>query len=254
MNALIGFTGFVGENLLRFVKTDTELYNSKNIQDIHNKHFKTLYISAIQAKKWWANQNPEEDKQLIDNLFSHLENVEAERVVFISTVDVYQPPLNSDEDTVLNADIHAYGANRLYAEEKVKLLFNKVHIIRLQGLVASNLSKNVIFDLKNKNILETINPDSSLQWYPLQRLYTDINTVIYNDIDLVNLSVEPITTKQIIDIAPLTRDESQLTSSEPASPVHYNVKSKYASLFGGHNGYVVSAEESLNAISQYFAD
>lgn len=254
MDALIGFSGFVGENLVSKLDTGTKLYNTKNIQYVLGKEFSTLYITAIQAKKWWANQNPEEDKQLIDNLLSHLENVSAKRVVFISTVDVYQPPLNADEDTALNADIHAYGANRLYAEERVKSLFQKVHIVRLQGLVASNLSKNVVFDLKNKNILETINPSSTLQWYPLQRLYSDINIVIDNDIELINLSVEPIETRQIIDIAPLSSEERKLTSSKPAAPVHYNVTSKHASHFGGRDGYIVSAKESLAAIAQYFSE
>ena len=254
MNGLVGFTGFVGQNIKRSLDADSFLFNSSNIGDIANKTFDILYISAIQAKKWWANQNPKEDKQLIDNLLSHLENVSAERVVFISTVDVYQPPLNADEDTALNADIHAYGANRLYAEERVKSLFQKVHIVRLQGLVASNLSKNVVFDLKNKNILETINPSSTLQWYPLQRLYSDINIVIDNDIELINLSVEPIETQQIIDIASLSPEERKLTSSKPAAPVHYNVTSKHASHFGGRDGYIVSAKESLAAIAQYFSE
>lgn len=252
MNALIGFSGFVGSVLLESISTNIDLYNSTNISNIHKKHYDCLYISAIQAKKWWANQNEKEDKNLIDNLFAHLKTVKANKVVFISTVDVYQPPLNADEDTSSNKDIHAYGANRLYAEEKIKSLFDDVHIIRLQGLVANNLSKNIIFDLKNKNILETINPDSALQWYPLSRLYKDIEKVIEHNIPLINLSVEPVKTQNIIDIAPLTADEKQSVSTKPANAAFYDVKSKYAELFGGSDGYIVSAEESLAEIKKYF--
>jgi nucleoside-diphosphate-sugar epimerase len=249
---LIGHTGFVGTNIKNEFKASIECYNSKNISEIKEEDFSTLYISAIQAKKWWANQNAEEDKALIDELFEHLNTVKANKVIFISTVDVYQPPLNADEDTPSNKDIHAYGVNRLYAEEKVKSLFDDVHIIRLQGLVANNLTKNIVFDLKNKNILETINPDSALQWYPLSRLYSDIEKVIERNIPLINLSVEPVKTQDIINIAPLTADEKAIVSTKPMNPAFYDVKSKYAELFDGKNGYIVSAEESLAEIQKYF--
>ncbi|WP_160063888.1 NAD(P)-dependent oxidoreductase [Psychromonas sp. L1A2] len=251
-NGLIGYTGFVGENIKLSIPGELMCYNSSNINDIKGTTFDILYISAIQAKKWWANQNPEEDKNLIDQLFGYLESVEAKKVVFISTVDVYQPPLNANEDTSNNKNIHAYGANRLYAEERAAELFEDLHIIRLQGLVADNLSKNIVFDLKNKNILETLNPDSSLQWYPLKRLYSDIENVIKNKIPLINLSVEPIKTQSIIDIAPLTIEERKIVSTQPANYVSYDVKSKYAKLMGGDNGYIVNAQESLTAIKSYF--
>lgn len=248
---LVGHTGLVGSNLKKNLGENTEKYNSSNITKIKNKTFNILYISAIQAKKWWANQNPLEDKALIDALFEKLNNVKANKVIFISTVDVYQPPINANEDTLNGKDIHAYGTNRLYAEDRVKELFNDVHIIRLQGLVADNLTKNVIFDLKNKNILDTVNPESSLQWYPLNRLYSDIEKVIDNNIPLINLSVEPIKTKEIINIAPLTQGDKSILSTNPTPPVFYDVKSKYADLFGGKNGYIVSAEESLSEIKKY---
>jgi nucleoside-diphosphate-sugar epimerase len=249
---LIGYTGFVGANIKAEFENQLYCYNSKNISEIEEEEFSTLYISAIQAKKWWANQNAEEDKALIDELFEHLNTVKANKVIFISTVDVYQPPLNADEDTSSNKDIHAYGANRLYAEEKIKSLFDDVHIIRLQGLVANNLTKNIVFDLKNKNILETINPESALQWYPLSRLYSDIEKVIEHNIPLINLSVEPVKTQDIINIAPLTADEKAIVSTKPMNPAFYDVKSKYAELFDGKNGYIVSAEESLAEIQKYF--
>lgn len=251
-DGVIGYSGFVGDNLIKSFISKIDKFNSKNISEIKEKEFGTLYITAIQAKKWWANQNAEEDKALIDGLFEHLSTVKANKVVFISTVDVYQPPLNADEDTPSNKDIHAYGANRLYAEEKIKLLFDDVHIIRLQGLVANNLTKNIVFDLKNKNILETINPESALQWYPLSRLNSDIEKVIEHNIPLINLSVEPVKTQDIINIAPLTAAEKAIVSTKPVAPAFYDVKSKYAKLFGGNNGYIVSAEESLAEIQKYF--
>ncbi len=250
--ALIGHTGFVGSNLEKELTDKLHCFNTSNITDIHGKTFDCLYISAIQAKKWWANQNAVEDRKLIDVLFEHLRSVKANKVVFISTVDVYQPPINADEDTRSIQNMHPYGANRLYAEKKVRALFSDVHIIRLQGLVAENLTKNIVFDLKNKNMIASINPNSALQWYPLRRLNSDIQKVMENNIPLINLSVEPIKTQDIIDIAPLSDQEKALVSSAPSDPVYYNVKSKYAGVFGGNSGYIVGADESLAEIQNYF--
>ena len=108
--------------------------------------------------------------------------------------------------------------------------------------------------MKNKNILDTINPASTLQWYPLSRLNKDISTVIANDLKLVNLSVEPLTTQQIIDVAPLSGAERAIVASNPSNKVAYDVKSKYASQFGGSNGYIVGASESLDEIKRYFSE
>ena len=64
MNALVGYTGFVGSNLLQFFKFD-ELYNSKNFYEAKNKHFETIFFCGVPAIKWLANKNPEEDNKII---------------------------------------------------------------------------------------------------------------------------------------------------------------------------------------------
>jgi hypothetical protein len=78
-NAIIGYSGFVGQNLVNFLTSEVKRFNSSNIEKIKNESFDVLYITAIQAKKWWANQNPVEDKGLIDELFSHLSTVKANK-------------------------------------------------------------------------------------------------------------------------------------------------------------------------------
>ena len=72
-NALIGYTGTVGQSLLDIYKKDTinSLYNSKNISDIQHKSFDTLFIAGISANKWFANSNEQTD---LDNINSLLDN------------------------------------------------------------------------------------------------------------------------------------------------------------------------------------
>lgn len=134
MTGLVGYTGFIGQNLLKQYNFDYT-YNSKNISDIYNMHFDLLFISGISANKVFANTNPEEDLYNIQSLIYHLSKCSADRVVLISTIDVH------------NDDF--YGLNRLYAESEICKIFNNTSIIRLPGLYGSGLKKNLIFDIYN---------------------------------------------------------------------------------------------------------
>jgi hypothetical protein len=109
-----------------------------------------------------------------------------------------------------------------------------------------------VFDLKNKNI------------YLIRKQYVSVTSIFnpsqlsFNNLYIkyqfqdINLSVEPVKTQDIINIAPLTADEKAIVSTKPMNPAFYDVKSKYAELFDGKNGYIVSAEESLAEIQKYF--
>ena len=108
-SALVGYSGFVGGNLLRQHHFD-KLFNSKNINEIEALSVDLLVLSATQPMRWWANLHPREDWEGIERLLRSLERVTARRVVLISTVDTV-PSLNEDEDfDPRGLDNHAYGA------------------------------------------------------------------------------------------------------------------------------------------------
>ena len=113
MDALIGHTGFVGGNLLRQHDFGA-CYNTSNIETISGRRFDTLVFSGAQAKKWWANQNPDADRHGIQRALNAMHGVSARRVVLISTVDVVPQVAGADEafDCASQTN-HAYGANRL---------------------------------------------------------------------------------------------------------------------------------------------
>ena len=60
--ALIGYTGFIGSNLLSFDKNITK-YNSKNIHKIKNKKFDLVICAGTSSKIWLAKKKPYEDKK-----------------------------------------------------------------------------------------------------------------------------------------------------------------------------------------------
>lgn len=137
---LIGYTGFVGSNILSQLKNKykkMKLYNSKNIEDISGEKFDLLIISGVSANKQFANMNPLEDRNNILKLDNNLSKITSKETVLISTIDVFT------ED--------AYGKNRKDFENSVKKSLNlgNVHILRLPGVFGPGLKKNVIYDIKN---------------------------------------------------------------------------------------------------------
>src|ERR1044071_4968884 len=85
-SALIGYTGFVGGNLLK-QGTFEGRYNSKNVESIAGQTYDLVVVAGTTAEKWKANRNPEADGKAIGRLTTALEQVNAARVVLISTVD-----------------------------------------------------------------------------------------------------------------------------------------------------------------------
>lgn len=246
-SALVGYSGFVGSNLLAQCPYDG-LYNSQNIRDLAGRKFDVIVCAAVSAVKWLANRDPERDWQQIQTLLDSLSSVKAGKMVLISTVDVYANPnlVTEDVDAAFLAN-HAYGENRLRVEQFVVEHFSDHHIIRLPGLFGFGLKKNVIFDLINNRGLEVINPESSYQYYDLSRLSTDLGQVIQNNIRLLNLATEPISTGEII-----RRFFPDRIVGQKAGPIaRYDFRSNYSSHWGSSNGYLYSAATVLDDLERF---
>uniref|UniRef100_A0A6C0CPF8 Xylose isomerase-like TIM barrel domain-containing protein n=1 Tax=viral metagenome TaxID=1070528 RepID=A0A6C0CPF8_9ZZZZ len=200
-SALVGYTGFVGSNLLQFYPVD-EFYNSKNFYAAKGKHFSKLFFSGIPAVKWYANKNPEHDKTTIDSIKSVLDTITVDEIILISTIDVYNDvTCKNDEDSEIHYEKnHTYGKNRYLFEEYIKERFEKYHIVRLPGLFGKGLKKNIIFDLINNNRIENIPLQSSFQWYYLDWLKKDIDNILEKNIKVCNLFTEPVHTNKIISL------------------------------------------------------
>ena len=112
--ALIGYSGFIGSNLIRETNFEN-FYRSNNIFDISREKFGQIICAGVSAVKWLANKEPEADWASIQRLISALEQTEAEQFVLISTIDVYPVPTGVDEATEISPDevTQAYGRHRL---------------------------------------------------------------------------------------------------------------------------------------------
>ena len=198
---IVGYTGFVGSNILQFIKFD-EFYNSKNFKDAIGKEFDELYISALPAEKWKVNKDPDSDFNTINEIKTILRKIKVKRLILISTIDVYEYS-NSEKDEDYDCDWiinHHYGRNRYLFEKFIEETFDVYHIIRLPALFGKGLKKNIIYDLLNNNQVEKIPINSSFQWYDLNWIGNDISRIIENDTRICNLFTEPLETNEIVKL------------------------------------------------------
>ena len=252
-SALIGYTGFVGSTLLKQRSFD-ELYRSTNISEIDNKSFDFVVCAAAPAKKWYANQNPVEDKKNIDSLIKHLKQITIKKFVLISTVDVFKNPVEVNEKSIINMnDLQPYGFNRRRLELFVEQNFDDYLIVRLPGLVGNGLKKNIIFDFKNDNNIEKIESRNVFQFYPMKYLNRDINIAIENNLKLIHLTSSPLSVKEIAKYAFNKNFDNEISNQI----VHYDFKTIYSYLWNGitnttdNSDYQYSKDDSLSIIKEY---
>lgn len=246
-SALLGHTGFVGSNLARSHRFDA-CYNSRNINDARGCSFDLVVCSAVSAVKWQANRDPGADWAKIQSLLDALVTIKARRFVLISTIDVYANPRSVDERTdPSSAPNHAYGEHRARVELFVRERFAVSHIIRLPGLFGAGLKKNIIFDLLHDNCLESINPESSFQYYDLGRLWTDLEKVIAEGLPLLNLATEPVKTSHILD----RFFADKQVGAKAGALASYDFRSQHAALWGGANGYLYDAATVLDDLARF---
>lgn len=248
MDALIGFSGFVGSTLLK-QRQFHSLYRSKNIEDICGKSFDTVVCAAAPGQKWLANKEPVEDLDKIDALTEKLKTIKCKRFILISTVDVFKKPVGVDERSeVVEKGLQPYGLHRRYLEKFVAENFAHSLIVRLPGLVGPGLRKNIIFDFHNNNNLEQIESRGEFQFYPMMNLWYDIEIAIKNQLSLVHLTAEPVSVADIAKEGFGLDFENKIIDN----PARYAMKSLYAELFSGRAGdYQYGKRETLMAVRAY---
>jgi len=241
-NALIGYTGFVGSNLAE-QSAFTDLFNSKNFESMRGQHFDEVVCAGVSAVKWLANKDPELDWARIQQLLDVLKTVTADRVILISTIDVYATTQGLDESFDCGSvENHAYGRHRLAFEDFCRAQFANCYVVRLPGLFGANLKKNVIYDLLNDNCLEMINKASRMQYYDLKHLTADIELAVAAEIRLINLFTEAVASSEIIEHFFPEKSVGQAAVGE----VHYGLQTCHADLRGrGDSLYLYSKEEVL---------
>lgn len=246
-NSLIGYSGFVGSTLLKQAPFES-LYRSTNIGEIDGKSFTTVVCAGAPAQKWIANREPEADREKIEGLIAHMKSIQCKTFILISTVDVFKQPIGVDESTPIEElGLHAYGLHRRLLEKFVESHFPCHLIVRLPGLVGPGLRKNVIFDFLNNNNLHAIDSRGIFQFYPMVNLWYDIQIALNAGLKLIHLTAEPIS---VADVSAQGFGKP-FEKAQANSPAVYDLRTRYAQIFGAPGNYQYSSRETLQAVRTY---
>lgn len=248
---LIGYTGFVGGNIATQA-TFTDYYNSKNIGKIKGKTYDLIVSAGTRAERWKANQSPDEDWYSIKRLLNNLEKTKANKLILISTVDVYPNPNGVDEDTIIDQLqlTQAYGCHRYKMEQFMKSHFSKVTIIRCPQLYGLGLKKNFVFDLIHESSLDFTHKDTTLQFYHLKNIWDDIQVAVNNSLPLVNFAVEPVTAAELASYS-LNINFANVTK-KPA--MQFDMQTKYADLYGLPGRYLYNKTRTLKELKEFILE
>jgi nucleoside-diphosphate-sugar epimerase len=248
--ALIGYTGFVGGNLMRQRPFDAT-FNSSNIDGIAGRSFDLVVCCGARAEKWKANADPERDYDGIERLIRPLGQANIRRLVLVSTVDVFASPIDVDEDSPTPLDgLHAYGRNRRRLEQVVAGRFDAT-ILRLPGLYGPGLKTNVIHDLMHDHDVHKIDSRGVFQFYDVGRLWSDIAAAMDRGVPLAHLPTEPVS---VADVARAALG-IEFTNEIVATPARYDVHTRYADVFGASasDKYIEGKARELTGIAAFVA-
>lgn len=149
MRILVGYSGYVGSNLMQQIKFD-KVFNSKNISDSYDLKPDLCIYAGVKAQKFIANMQPVEDFAHILETIENIKKIKPKKLVLISTVDVLDETQNVDESHVINTiNLMPYGNHRRYLEKWVIKNIEDYHIVRLPALYGENLKKNFLYDILN---------------------------------------------------------------------------------------------------------
>lgn len=106
--------------------------------------------------------------------------------------------------------------------------------------------KQLFKDL-NFTALNFTDSRNTYQFYPLDRLWNDIQIALKNDLLLFHPATEPISVNELYTYLTGKKFVNEIVDK----PVYYDYKTKYAEMFGGKNGYILNKEELMEKIREF---
>jgi nucleoside-diphosphate-sugar epimerase len=240
----VGSTGFVGGHLARGREFSLAVHRS-DLHRLAGAATDLLVCAGLPAEKWRANAEPQGDWANMADLAQTLATVRASRVVLVSTVDVYEKPQQVDEvDSPTFNAAPGYGAHRAWFETFVQARFDDVLVLRLPGLYAPDVRKNLVHDLLHGKVdqWQKVDAGSTFQFFDVTRIWEIIERAWQQHLTLLNVACEPVSAASVAAVF-----GERLVAT--GTPVHYDMRSIHAPAFGGTDGYLIDAPSALEGIA-----
>lgn len=97
------------------------------------------------------------------------------------------------------------------------------------------------------NAISFTDSRSIYQFYNLGRLWSDITTALEKNIKLLNITTEPVSVAEVYKVLAGTEFKNELMKE----PYNYDVRSIYAEMLGGADGYLVNKTDELTDLKAY---
>ena len=124
--------------------------NSGSVREAYGTKPDLCVYAGLRGEKYLANQQPEKDWQMIEQAKENIRMIKPQKLVLISTIDVFKSPLAVYEDSAIDMDgLQPYGYNRRVLENWVRENYPEALIVRLPGLFGEGIKKNFIYDIIN---------------------------------------------------------------------------------------------------------
>ncbi len=131
-------------------------------------------------------------------------------------------------------------------EKYYKIQDNGFYKVKNLNKIEKEILKEKFKNL-NFTALNFTDSRSQYQFYPLDRLWKDINICLKNDIRLWHPATEPITSKEIYEYVVGQEFSNKLESV----PIFYDYKTLFYKVFSGENGYILNKNQVLKKIKEF---
>jgi nucleoside-diphosphate-sugar epimerase len=252
--ALIGYTGFVGQNFAAQHEF-TDQYNTSNIASIEGREYDLVVCAANRADSWRINHEQERDLAEVRELVDRLSTVRIGKLVVTSTVCVYASDTAPDESTPLTPDgLTPYGQNRLWFEQELSRRFGTL-VLRLPQLYGQGIKKGVVHDLLADHRVDYINAADRMQHYDLGRIWSDTLVALDSGLPSLNLATPPVRNADLAEevFGRTLRPAPVEPPSAFAAMYSRDMGTVHAGLFGGSGRYLCSQVEELESLRRFVA-
>lgn len=185
----------LGSDLVRYLKKDFKVtsINKDNYQTHVGKSFNIVINANGNSKRFWANQNPQEDFIVSTvSVYKSIFDFPSGVYIYISSPDVYENHTGAQftkEDENINVKkLSPYGLHKYLSELIVKKYNEKYLILRSSMILGKNLKKGPFFDIIQGDALH-INLKSQLQLITTNTIAKIIETLLEKSIlnEVINI-------------------------------------------------------------------
>lgn len=131
-------------------------------------------------------------------------------------------------------------------EKYYKIQDNGFYKVKNLNKIEKEILKEKFKNL-NFTALNFTDSRNQYQFYPLNRLWKDINICLKNDIKLWHPATEPITSKEIYEYVV----GQEFSNKLEGVPICYDYKTLFYKVFSGENGYILNKNQVLKKIKEF---